>query len=304
MTSTDPSALRDAFGGFMTGVTVVTTREPDGAALGFTANSFSSVSLDPPMLLVCSGRSLSSHDVFATCAHFAVSVLAEGQEDVSNVFASFKGDRFARIAHAPDANGIPVIDGAVAKFSCRRVRSIPGGDHTILLGEVTGFTHSDGLGLGYARGRYFSLGLERAAVFADSTRRIVAAALIEQDGHVLLEETPGGMRPPQFEFEAQGNLRAALEARLAGSVTLGSAYSIFDDRQTNTHYTCFLAQATQGCALEGRLVPIDSLAGLTFETPAIAALCTRFALEYGTRDFTLYVGDEASGDRHEISKEP
>lgn len=300
MTPTDCRDLRDAFGGFMTGVTVVTTREPDGAPLGFTANSFSSVSLDPPMLLVCSGRALSSHDIFVTCTHFAVSVLAEGQEDVSNVFASFKGDRFARIAHSLDTNGIPVIDGAVAKFSCRRVRSIPGGDHTILLGEVTGFAHSDGLGLGYARGRYFSLSLERAAMFADSTRRIVAAALIEQDGQILLEEAPGGLRPPQFEFQAQGNLRAALEARLPDSVRLGSAYSIFDDRPTNTHYTCFLAQAPQDCALEGRLVSIDDITGLTFETPAISALCKRFALEHSTRDFTLYVGDEASGERHEI----
>ena len=159
MTPANPSALRDAFGGFMTGVTVVTTREPNRAPLGFTANSFSSVSLDPPMLLVCVGRSLSSHDIFANCAHFAVSVLAEGQEGVSNVFASFKGDRFAQIAHGSDTNGIPVIDGAVAQFSCRRAQSIPAGDHTILLGQITGFTHRDGLGLGYARGQYFSLGL-------------------------------------------------------------------------------------------------------------------------------------------------
>ncbi|MYA87616.1 MAG: flavin reductase family protein [Boseongicola sp. SB0662_bin_57] len=300
MTTTGPSALRDAFGGFMTGVTVVTTRNPGGAPLGFTANSFSSVSLDPPMLLVCLGRSLSSHNIFATCTHFAVSVLAEGQEDVSNVFASFKGDRFARIAHGSDANGIPVIDNAVSQFSCRRTQSIPAGDHTILLGQITGFTHRDGLGLGYARGQYFSLGLERAAMVVDSTRRIVAAALVERDGHVLLEMTPGGMRPPQFEFEAPGNLRAAMEARLPGTVRLGSAYSIFDDRPTNTHYTCFLAQATQDCALEGRLVPIGDITGLTFETPAIAALCKRFALEHSTRDFTLYVGDEASGERHEI----
>ncbi len=296
MNRADPRTLRDAFGGFMTGVTVVTTRAPGGAPVGFTANSFSSVSLDPPMLLVCSGRSLSSHDAFASCRHFAVSVLAEGQEDVSNVFAGFKGDRFARTAHSPDANGIPVIDGAVAQFSCRRAQSIPAGDHTILLGRITAFTHSDGLGLGYARGRYFSLGLERAAMVADSARRIVAGVLVEHDGHVLLEEARGGMRPPQFDLEEPGNLRAAMEARLGDSVRLGSAYAIIDDRKAGVHYTYFLAQAVQGHALEGRLVPMDGIAGLAFETPDIAQLCRRFAMEHGTRDFTRHIGGGASGD--------
>ena len=94
MTPPDPRALRDAFGSFMTGVTVVTALGPDGNPVGFTANSFSSVSLDPPLLLVCPGKFLSSFEVFANCTHFAVNILAEGQEAGANTCASVKCDRF------------------------------------------------------------------------------------------------------------------------------------------------------------------------------------------------------------------
>ena len=158
MSEIDPRALRRAFGRFMTGVTVVTARAKDGTLCGFTANSFSSVSLEPPLLLVCPGKFLSRFETFAECRHFAVNVLADGQEPVSDIFASYKGDRFAKVAHRLDAHGTPLIDGAIAQFSCATWHSLPAGDHQILIGEVTAFTQSDAPGLGYAGGQYFSLG--------------------------------------------------------------------------------------------------------------------------------------------------
>ncbi|MCC5960125.1 MAG: flavin reductase family protein [Rhodobacteraceae bacterium] len=158
MTRIDPHALRHAFGSFMTGVTVVTTRAPDGTPVGFTANSFSSVSLDPPLLLVCPGKFLSCHDAFHAAGYFAVSVLAEGQEDVSNIFASHSGDRFARVAYDTDLHEVPLIRGAVARFSCTTWQTIPAGDHSILLGRIIALEHTGGAGLGYGGGRYFSLG--------------------------------------------------------------------------------------------------------------------------------------------------
>lgn len=158
MTAIDPAALRAAFGSFMTGVTVVTARGPGGVPCGFTANSFASVSLSPPLLLVCPGRFLSSFDIFAECSHFAVSVLADGQQDASNAFASYKGDRFARVPTHEDMHGVPVISGAAAVFSCTAAQTIPAGDHAVLIGEVRGMQHSGASGLGYAGGRYFSPG--------------------------------------------------------------------------------------------------------------------------------------------------
>ena len=164
MTALDPRALRRAFGSFMTGVTVVTSRTDDGRPLGFTANSFTSVSLDPPLLLVCPGKFLSTHDRFAASTGFAVNILAEGQQEVSNTFASFKGDRFARVPHRSDARGNPLIEGALAQFSCSTERVLDAGDHSILIGQVQDFAWAEGRGLGYAGGQYFSLGLERAAL--------------------------------------------------------------------------------------------------------------------------------------------
>ena len=153
----DARALRSAFGSYMTGVTVVTARTKAGVPVGFTANSFTSVSLDPPLLLVCPGKSLSSYDTFARCRHFAVNVLEAQQKDVANIFAGDQGDRFAKVAHKTNASGVPLISSALAQFSCATEQCVEAGDHLILIGRVEAFTHVDGDGLGYAGGRYFNL---------------------------------------------------------------------------------------------------------------------------------------------------
>lgn len=159
----DPKELRVAFGSYPTGVTVVTARRADGTPIGFTANSFSSVSLDPPLLLVCPGKFLSNYTAFADCTRFAVNVLAQGQDDIAEIFARYKGDRFAQVDHRIDAHGLPLIENAAAQFSCQTHQSIPMGDHSILIGQVLAFTQSDTLGLGYGGGRYLNFAPQIAA---------------------------------------------------------------------------------------------------------------------------------------------
>ena len=149
--------LRSALGKFMTGVVVVTTRTADGQPVGFTANSFTSVSLDPPLILVCPGKTLSSYQCFANCSWFAISILSAQQEAVSNTFASKSIDRFSQVAWSQDANRVPLIDGALAHLSCRTSQVIEAGDHCILLGQVTEISAMDGSGLGFHNGRYFTL---------------------------------------------------------------------------------------------------------------------------------------------------
>lgn len=146
MTSIDPHALRTAFGSFMTGVSVVTTRAPGGARIGFTANSVASVSRDPPMLPVCRGKFLSCFDAFHTAKHFAVSVLAKGQQELSDTFATIKGDRFSRVAQDTVLNGSSLIRGAVARFSCTTRQAVPAGGHSILPGRIFAVDQTDGLG--------------------------------------------------------------------------------------------------------------------------------------------------------------
>lgn len=304
MTALDPRALRNAFGSFMTGVTVITSRDGAGTPVGFTANSFSSVSLDPPLLLVCPGKFLSSFEAFTQCSHFAVSVLAEGQEEVSNTFAGYKGDRFAKVAHSMDLHNVPVIEGAVATFSCETQQVIPAGDHAILLGEVCGYSHSEGRGLGYAGGQYFSLGLERAALETVSGA-VVYGAIIEQGDTVLLERTENGLRPPQITRHDRGSLRDELHSALNGygvDAEIGAAYSVYDDTRTRTHYSYFLADATVLRDDSPLIpVPIRNLAAQQFTHPAIAEMMARFALESRTRSFALYLGSTERGDVHTLS---
>lgn len=295
--------LRAAFGQFMTGVTVVTARDRAGQPVGFTANSFSSVSLDPPLLLVCPARSLSSFPVFESCTHFSVNILAEGQEDIANRFAGFGGDRFALTAWRSGIHDLPVIEGVAAQFSCQVFQSIPAGDHIILVGEILHIAASGRRGLGYANGRYFSLGMEREAASAPAPgRRTVAGALIEHQGALLLNE---GM-PPSFDVADASNIRAALAQHLAEAglaVELGRVYSIFDDRRTAEHFTYFEAQAMSNATGGlGDFTPIGTLRDLDSGGPH-GKMLARYQTESETGRFALYVGDEASGHIHPFDHE-
>ncbi|MEO0362226.1 MAG: flavin reductase family protein [Pseudomonadota bacterium] len=153
----DPKALRDAFGAFMTGVTIVTARDPGGELAGLTANSFTSVSLDPPLLLVCLARRSQSLLIIQRAGGFAVNILAESQQDLSNRFARPSDDRFDGVDWAPGPFGAPILSGVCGWFDCRLHDQVTAGDHVILIGKVEGFDHAGGAPLGYARGGYFSL---------------------------------------------------------------------------------------------------------------------------------------------------
>lgn len=302
MTDIDPKSLRKAFGSFLTGVTVVTTVDNDGNRYGFTANSFTSVSIDPPLLLVCPGKFLSSYSAFSTCKHFAVNILAEGQEDVANVFAGFKGDRFAQVEWHADATGNPVIEGAVASFSCDTHQILPAGDHVILIGEVTGFTNNEERGLGYSSGRFFSLAMEREAAAAHSEGSHIAGAIIEWDGKILLEHTENGYSLPHVQVQNDLSARQALQKHFlqrSQDVTFGKAFSIFSDRPTNTRYTYIQATTTD---LSGTWIPIEKLNTLPMRSETQKTMLSRYALERSTGHFGLYVGDEQNGDIHNFSE--
>ena len=128
--------LRQAFGSFATGVTVVTTRDAGGNLVGLTANSFSAVSLDPALVLWCISLTTPSFAAFRDCSHYAINVLSADQEEISNRFANPSADKFAGIDWAPGTSGVPLLDGCIANFECSNVNQYPGGDHVILVGQV------------------------------------------------------------------------------------------------------------------------------------------------------------------------
>jgi len=154
LTSFDSRQLRNVLGTFTTGVTIVTTRDALGVPHGVTANSFSSVSLEPPLVLW--SQALSSRSLAAFCAsdHFAVNILADDQIAISNHFARSREDKFANMRYSDGLGGVPVLEGTVAHFECVKVAAYPAGDHVIHLGRVERVSHSGRRPLAFAQGRY------------------------------------------------------------------------------------------------------------------------------------------------------
>jgi flavin reductase (DIM6/NTAB) family NADH-FMN oxidoreductase RutF len=132
----DPRTLRDAMGCFATGVTIVTAIDAEGTPVGLTANSFTSVSLDPPLLLVCIANSSGTAPALREAEHFGVNVLQIGQQPASNRFATRGEDRFANLPWAPGQTGVPLLGSSLVSFECQRESLHEAGDHFILVGRV------------------------------------------------------------------------------------------------------------------------------------------------------------------------
>lgn len=150
----DTQQLRRTLGLFTTGVTVVTTRDGHDEPVGMTANSFSSVSLDPPIVLWSIRKASRSHAVFTEAEHFAINVLANGQRDLAQRFAGPAEERFAAGVWRPGAGDVPVLADALARFECRRIGRVDMGDHTVLFGAVLAFAGADQPPLVFFQGRF------------------------------------------------------------------------------------------------------------------------------------------------------
>jgi flavin reductase (DIM6/NTAB) family NADH-FMN oxidoreductase RutF len=150
----DPLDLRRAFGRFGTGVTVITTRTPDGARLGLTANSFNTVSLEPPIVLWSLSGDSPSLEGFQSAGRFAVNVLAHNQLELSHRFARPSPDRFAGVDFADGLGGVPVLKGCVATIECSIVNTQGVGDHVLFLGQVERFAHDNAAPLLFCNGQY------------------------------------------------------------------------------------------------------------------------------------------------------
>lgn len=171
MAKLDPRQFRAALGAFPTGVTIVTTKDDDGRDVGLTANSFNSVSLDPPLVLWSLSRAASSMPAFESSDYFAVHILSAQQEHLASRFAARDVDRFAGLVLGRGHGGAPLLDGCAARFECKRAHLYQGGDHMIIVGEVLTFERFDRPALAFHGGKY-ALSLQKVtdpkAVHADS----------------------------------------------------------------------------------------------------------------------------------------
>jgi flavin reductase (DIM6/NTAB) family NADH-FMN oxidoreductase RutF len=156
--SIDPLDLRRALGAFPTGISVITARDGDGRPRGMTANSFTAVSLDPPLLLVCVGKSASSFPAFADCEAFGVNLLHERQQSLSRLFASKTTDKFSGVDHAIVTTGAPILKDCLTWFDCCLHQRVDAGDHIVLLGRIAALGTTTLKPLAFYRGRYASVG--------------------------------------------------------------------------------------------------------------------------------------------------
>jgi len=154
----EKNELRRVMGHFATGVTVITSIRSSGEMHGLTANAFTSVSLVPPLLLVCIDKKAESYPCFDESKIFTVNVLAADQEALSRRFAVTGGDKFEGVSYKVGANGAPILDGALAFLECKVTGKIDGGDHTIYVGEIEQAETKEGKPLLFFRGGYRELG--------------------------------------------------------------------------------------------------------------------------------------------------
>jgi flavin reductase (DIM6/NTAB) family NADH-FMN oxidoreductase RutF/DNA-binding MarR family transcriptional regulator len=204
----DPAAFRRSLGQFGTGVTVITAAA-GSELVGMTANSFSSVSLDPPLVLWSAKQTSQSFPTFKVATHFAVNVLSSDQIALSKHFGRSGGDKFSDVSWRPGLGGAPILDGILCSFECRKAADYPGGDHLIMLGAVERFARYDRNALLFAQGRY-CLGAD----FPDLADRSTAPG----QGH-----PPGPMNEflTALMYRAHGVLSAALdEGRHAEGLTV------------------------------------------------------------------------------------
>lgn len=311
MSVLDTAEFRKALGAFATGVTAVTTCGADGAPRGLTANSFTSVSLDPPLILVCIARTAASCATFAECRHFAVTVLSQAQKPLSILFASKAAEKFAQAAWSPTASGAPVIDGGAAWFHCAREKMIEAGDHLVLLGRVLEFSHTAERPLGYCRGAYVDFGLSEDAVAALGQRMRVGAILEQDNCLLLLRRSDGQLTLPAGTHLGPASDPASLRhllARYGLIAALDFLFAVFEGGEAGADSTSiYYRGAVDGVPARHSVLHLAPLEHVPFDLiadDAIRSMLRRYVDERQEDSFGIYVGGQTRGVVHGLAAHP
>jgi flavin reductase (DIM6/NTAB) family NADH-FMN oxidoreductase RutF len=234
----DSQGFRKALGHFLTGVTIITAVGADGVPKGFTANSFTSVSLDPPLVLVCIGKTATSVDAFAEGSKYCVNILSDLQRPLSNLFASKSADKFVGEHWAMSGDGCPYIKESLVVFECTTDRLIDAGDHYIALGLVKRFDVNAGRPLGFCRGTYVLPALTQEVVGLAGTTPRVGALLEWRNSLLLLENEQGELSLPAGTLLGEpsiGNSLLGSLAQLDIAATVDFLFSVYEDEKSQNN---------------------------------------------------------------------
>lgn len=305
-TEFDARDLRRAFGNFATGVTIVTTLDAAGKPCGFTANSFTSVSIEPPLLLVNIARAAFGCETFTSSRGFAVNILADSQRDLSNHFARAGVDKFADQKWQAAVNGSPIIEGVVAWFDCEHFEQVDAGDHIILIGKVMNYSYNTHSPLGFCRGTYISFGMTPNMLqLVSSSGSLKIGAIIEFNGKILLERNPvnGQLLPPTSHSVGDAADEDSLLGKLASAgieVDLPFIYAAYhENSQRFVYYLGELLSIKDVVETKAmRFYEFDNITWEEINDVAIISMLERFIRDKKLDNFGVYIGDQMQGDIH------
>ena len=271
---------------------------------GFTANSFSSVSLDPPLLLVSIAKSAFGLTVFSESKGFAINILAEQQRNLSNLFASQGADKFANVEWQQQATGSPLLDNVVAWFDCENYQQVDAGDHVILIGKVVDYQYNSDSPLGFCRGAYVSFGLSpKMLELVSSTGGVQVGALIENEGKILLQADSENdlVRVPVADQVGNKAIPDSLLGLLATTGIdvqlpfLFAAYSC-DDMRAIYYRGELLSNSNVTQSRELQFYAHDDIPWEKIRDLANLSMIRRFFREREIDNFGVYIGDYDAGD--------
>ncbi|RQP04195.1 MAG: hypothetical protein D1H97_19265, partial [Paracoccus sp. BP8] len=294
----DQSVFRRTMGRFLTGVTVVATRDADGQRWGMTANSFSSVSLDPPLVSICIANRAASLPAFASAEHFGISILASSQQDVAMRFAKPFEDKFDKLDFEEPHSGGLVLRDAAASVVCRPYARIEAGDHLILIGEVLECALSEEPLLGYGQGRFFSSDpeAEGGTRAPRPGREVDFGWLIEGDGGLLLRRDRGSGKwsVPMGVLREGGTMSDSMlnAAKSVLGVDIEPVF-LYSTVDLSNERTCYIYRAvTAGPLPSGPSWGVFGPATVPWselDPPALAPMIDRYFHERSRDEFGIYL---------------
>ena len=299
--------LRQALGTFATGVTVVTTIDGEGQPRGFTANSFTSVSLNPPLLLVCLATDASSCPVFSAATNFCVNILAETQQGISHRFASSVRDRFEDTDWHLSESGCPIIDDVISWFDCEMHEVTKAGDHVILIGKIIGHDFNGRSPLVFCSGSYVEFGLaQRAMELVEEGSATRVSAVINCDGYIPMERFGAKLSLPAAARVGNATDSDSLIGRLVANGIHGDmpfVFAVYEDIASRTQNVVYRGSGETGdLARTGRyeFVRLDQLPWDAFIDDPLRTLLRRYIEENDRDAFGVYVGDTEKGAVHAL----
>jgi len=302
--------LRQILGKFLTGVTVVSTLDRHDIPVGFTANSFTSVSLDPPLVLVCLAQSAGLAPVFRRAKSFAINILSTEQEAVSNSFARKDADRFARVDWQTKATGSPIINDCAAWLDCEMYEKIIAGDHIILIGRIMDARKSSRHPLGYYQGRYCAIDLPEETLSRIEHRKSVHSTtgiIVDNADQLLLLKQPDGRYDvPRVEPGDDGDASRfdAAMTRLGIEVHNKTLFSVVEGRyhqRISIYYRCNV-EPDEPLPKGAKYFSADSIPFDRLARADLASVLRRYLEEKNAGQFGIYVGDEHQGHIEQIAE--